>query len=252
MAVNPCAFRCGMNYTEPLLALFCAVSLIGVFRLRRCKRCWLVWMGPLGVFLVTWPPLDWLFSRPLEISYQIRLPDPSLNLQAIVVLSSAVNPPVRERPYPLADYQTYQRCEFAAWLYNHWHAVPVLTSGGGSRRHPFSVSMKQLLEKSGVPDSMIWTEEVSRSTHENAVYSAQILRQHGVSKVALVVDASSMPRAAACFRKEGIQVIPTPSEFCELEGFWDEILPSWKALRQNEITLHESVGLGWYWLRGWI
>jgi uncharacterized SAM-binding protein YcdF (DUF218 family) len=241
-----------MNYTEPLLALFCAVSFIGVFRLRRCKGAWLAWMGLLGVFLVTWPPLDWLFSRPLEIWYPIRLPDPSPNLLAIVVLSSAVNPPVRERPYPLADYQTYQRCEFAAWLYTHWQAVPVLTSGGGSRRRPFSVTMREILERNGVPDSMIWTEESSSSTHENAVYSAQILRLHGVTKVALVVDASSMPRAVACFRKAGIQVIPAPSEFRELESLQDELLPSWKALRQNEITLHETVALGWYRLHGWI
>ena len=154
-----------MNYTEPLLALFIAVSFIGVFRLRRCKGGWLAWMGLLGVFLVTWPPLDWLFSRPLEIWYPIRLPDPSPNLQAIVVLSSSVNPPVHERPYPLADYQTYQRCEFAAWLYTHWQAVPVLTSGGGSRRRPFSVTMRQILERNGVPDAMIWTEESSSSTH---------------------------------------------------------------------------------------
>lgn len=241
-----------MNYTEPLLALMFVVSFIGLLRLRRCKGHSLAWMGLLGVLLVTWPPLDWVFSRPLEIWYPIRLPDAAASPQAIVVLSSAVNPPVRERPYPLADYQTYQRCEFAAWLYSHWHAVPVLTSGGGSRRHPFAITMRQILEQEGVPPAMIWTEEVSRSTHENAVYSAEILRQHGITRVALVVDASSMVRATACFRKSGIQVIPAPSEFRELEKPRDELLPSWKALRQNEITLHESVALAWYWLRGWI
>ncbi|HTR37097.1 MAG TPA: YdcF family protein [Bryobacteraceae bacterium] len=241
-----------MTYLEPLLALVCAISVIGLFRVPASKARSMAWLGLLGLFLVTWPPLDWVFSRPLEIWYPTRLPDPKESPQAIVVLSSAVDPPQRERPYPLADYETYQRCQFAAWLYSHWQAVPVLTSGGGSRRHPFSISMKKLLEQEGVPDSMIWTEEASRSTHENAAYSAQILRQHGVSKIALVVDASSMPRAAACFRKEAIQVIPTPSEFCEFETFRDEVLPGWRALRQNEITLHETLALGWYWLRGWI
>jgi uncharacterized SAM-binding protein YcdF (DUF218 family) len=240
-----------MTYTEPLLFLFCAVCFVGLLRLRRCKGRWLAWMGLLGVFLVTWPPLDWLFSRPLEIWYPIRLPDPA-PMQAIVVLSSAVNPPIRERPYPLADYQTYQRCEFAAWLYTHWQPAPILVSGGGSPRLPYSVTMRQILERNGVPEAMIWTEELSRSTHENAVYSAQVLRRHGVTKVALVVDASSMPRAAACFRKAGIEVVPAPSEFREFESLWYELLPSWKALRQNEVTLHETVGLGWYWLRGWI
>jgi uncharacterized SAM-binding protein YcdF (DUF218 family) len=241
-----------MNYTEPLLALFCAVSFIGLLRLHRWKGYRLAWIGLLGVFLVTWPPLDWLFSRPLEIWYPVRVPNPSPDVQAIVVLSSTVDKPVRERPYPLPDFQTYERCKFAAWLYTHWQAVPVVTSGGGSRQHPFSVTMREILEQNGVPGSMIWTEERSRSTHENALYSAEILSRHGITKVALVVDASSMPRAAACFRKAGIEVIAAPSEFRELETFRDEILPSWKALRQNEITLHETLALGWYWIRGWI
>jgi uncharacterized SAM-binding protein YcdF (DUF218 family) len=241
-----------LNYVEPLLALMFAVSLIGLFRLRRCKGRSIAWMGLLGVFLVTWPPVDWLFSRPLEVWYPVRVPDPATDLQAIVVLSSTVDKPVRERPYPLPDYQTYQRCDFAAWLYTHWQAVPVLTSGGGSRQRPFSVTMREILERNGVPGAMIWTEELSRSTHENVVYSAQILRLHGVTKIALVLDASSMLRAAACFRKVGIQVVPAPSEFREFESLREELLPSWKALRQNEITLHETMALGWYWLRGWI
>jgi uncharacterized SAM-binding protein YcdF (DUF218 family) len=239
-----------MSYTEPLLLLMYVVMLMGLFRLSRHKGSWVAWVGLLGLFLVTWPPFDWLLSRPLEIWYPVQLPSAETNLQAIVVLSSTVDPPRRERPYPLADYQTYQRCEYAAWLYTHWHAAPMLTSGGN--RRPFAVTMRELLERHGVPHEMIWTEELSRSTHENAVYSAQILRHHGVTKVALVVDASSMLRAAACFRKAGIQVVPTPSEFRNLQSLRDEVLPNWKALRQNEITLHEAMGLGWYWLNGWI
>lgn len=241
-----------MNYTEPLLALALALSAIGLLRVGRGRGRLLAWMGLLGVFVITWPPFDWLFSRPLEIWYPVRIPNPRGNPQAIVILSSTVDPPVRERPYPLADFETYQRCQFAAWLYNHWQEVPVLTSGGGGHRRPFSITMRQILEQDGVPDAMIWTEELSRTTHQNAVNSAQILRQHGITKIALVVDASSMPRAAACFRKAGIEVIPAPSEFCELEAPRDELLPNWKALRQNEITLHEILALGWYWLRGWI
>jgi uncharacterized SAM-binding protein YcdF (DUF218 family) len=113
--------------------------------------------------------------------------------------------------------------------------------------------MRELLKRAGVPESSIWTEERSYSTHENAVYGSEILRQHGISQIALVVDAQSMPRAAACFRKQGIAVMPAP---CEFHSFGpplsEEFLPNWNAIRRNERTLHEIVGLGWYWLRGWI
>ena len=100
---------------------------------------------------------------------------------------------------------------------------------------------------------MIWTEERSRNTHENAVYGAEILRKHGIGRIALVVDAQSMPRAAACFRKQGIEVVPAPCEFRVFgQPLSDEFFPRWDAIRRNERTLHEALGFGWYWLRGWI
>jgi uncharacterized SAM-binding protein YcdF (DUF218 family) len=112
--------------------------------------------------------------------------------------------------------------------------------------------MRELLLEEGVPEHMIWTEDRSHSTHQNALYGAAILRQHGVQNIALVVEARSMPRAAACFRKEGLTVIPAPNDFRTWGPLRDELVPNWKALRRNEITLHEMVGMAWYRLRGWI
>ena len=33
---------------------------------------------------------------------------------------------------------------------------------------------------------------------------------------------------------------------------WEELLPRWRAIEQNELTVHEFLGLAWYRLRGWI
>jgi uncharacterized SAM-binding protein YcdF (DUF218 family) len=112
--------------------------------------------------------------------------------------------------------------------------------------------MRELLVASGVPETMIWTEELSRSTHENALYGTRVLRLHGISRIALVVEAQSMVRAAACFRKEGIVVVPAPSDFREFGPLADEVLPSWKAIKRNEISAHELLGLLWYRIRGWV
>jgi len=171
-----------------------------------------------------------------------------------VVLSSAVDPPKPERPYPLADKATYQHCEFAAWFHKHWQPLPVLACGGRGPKdeEAVSVTMRQLLHRAGVPEEMIWIEDRSRSTHENAVFGAEILRRRGIDKIALVVEAQSMPRAEASFRKEGVTVIPAPCEFREFSFELEEFIPSWKAIKRNEDTLHETVGLAWYWLRRWI
>jgi len=242
-----------MTYIQPLLFIFLLIALVGVVRLRGCKGSRLSILGLAGLFLLSWPPMDWLLSRPLEARYPIR-PFPPAPAQAIVVLSSAVSAPIFERPYALPDRETFQRCEFAAWLYKRWRAVPVLACGGSGARttQPLSATMRQMLVRAGVPDAMIWTEERSRSTHENALFGAEILRQHGIASIALVVEAQSMPRAAACFRKEGMAVVPAPCGFREIESPLDELLPSWKAIKHNEGTLHETLGLAWYWVRRWI
>jgi uncharacterized SAM-binding protein YcdF (DUF218 family) len=112
--------------------------------------------------------------------------------------------------------------------------------------------MRVLLQQAGVPDEKIWTEERSRTTHENALFGAEVLRRHAITAIALVVDASSMLRAEACFRKAGITVVAAPSEFREFGPLRGELLPNWEAIRRNEITLHESLGLAWYWLHNWI
>jgi uncharacterized SAM-binding protein YcdF (DUF218 family) len=99
---------------------------------------------------------------------------------------------------------------------------------------------------------MIWLEEKSRSTHDNAVFSAAILRRHNVAKALLVVEAQSMRRAEACFRKAGIDVLPAPSARRRIGPFFRELTPTWRAINRNEITLHELLGLAWYWAHGWI
>jgi uncharacterized SAM-binding protein YcdF (DUF218 family) len=242
-----------MTYTQPLLFVFLLMAIVGLVQLRFGKKPRLVIAGVAGILIFSWPPLDWLFSRPLEQRYPIR-PFPPAPAEAIVVLASSVLPPIYERPYAVLGNDTYQRCEFAAWLHKHWQPLPVLACGGPGSNSPraASVAMREMLERAGVPGDMIWTEERSQSTHENAVFGAELLCQHGISRIALVVDAQSMLRAEACFRKQGVIVVPAPSEFREFEYTLDEFLPSWKAVKRNEGTLHETAGLAWYWLRRWI
>jgi uncharacterized SAM-binding protein YcdF (DUF218 family) len=241
-----------MTYTQPLILLTSAIALAGVLRMRRGWAKVAGLSGVLGLLLIAWPPMDWLLSRPLEGRYPVRPFAPPPGLQAIVVLSGSVEKIRYERPYIVADMDTYSRCEHAAWIYRHSESVPVLACGGTGGAGPVSVTMRELLRRAGVPDNMIWTEEFSHSTHENAVFGAKVLRKHGIQRIALVTEAQSMPRAEACFRKEGLIVTPAPSDFRTF-GTWDEeLIPNWKAIRRNEIALHEGVGLISYWLRGWI
>ena len=209
--------------------------------------------GVIGLFLLSWPPAAWLLSCALEGRYAPRA-FPVGEADAIVVLSGNVQPPLPERPVPLADRDTYERCHYAAWLYHNWRKLPVLACGGvGSHGgEAFSVTMRRLLDAEGVPASQIWIEDESRSTHENAVDAAALLRQKGISRVAVVTEACHMPRAASCFRKQGLHVVPAPCCFFRLHPDWQQFVPGWRAIAQNELALHEIAGLAWYRMRGWI
>jgi uncharacterized SAM-binding protein YcdF (DUF218 family) len=240
-----------LRYAQPLLLIFIAMALAGLlfFRSRKGRR--LALAGVLGIFVISWPPLDWLFGLPLEARYDARPFEPPPNLQAVVVLAGSFKAPEYERPYAAPGYDTFTRCQHAVWIAKRWN-LPILACQGQHIGKGLMTAMRDLLILQGMPENMVWTEGLSQSTHENAVFSARILREHGVKKIALIVDGQSMPRAAACFRKEGIDVAPAPIELRRLGPVRDELLPSWKAIQRNETTLHESVAYILYKLRGWV
>jgi uncharacterized SAM-binding protein YcdF (DUF218 family) len=50
-------------------------------------------------------------------------------------------------------------------------------------------SMQTLLEEWSVPDASILAESASRNTHENAVFTREVLEEHGLHRVLLVTSA---------------------------------------------------------------
>jgi uncharacterized SAM-binding protein YcdF (DUF218 family) len=110
--------------------------------------------------------------------------------------------------------------------------------------------MREVLAAEGVPADKIWLETRSDTTYENAVYGCEILRRHGISKIVLVDEARFLPRAVACFRKQGMTVVPAAFNFTRIYFESDDFLPASRAIQMNGETIHEYIGLLWYRLRG--
>ncbi|KJZ44218.1 MULTISPECIES: YdcF family protein [Pseudomonas] len=198
----------------------------------------------------------WLMSLPIVVQWSAGLleREPPLareewaglgqRADAIVVLGSG-----RERGDVAwgADQPTgigLERQRFAARLAKA-SGLPVLTSGGlhyGTPPSEAQMMADSLRDDFGV--TVRWQEGSSRTTWENAQFSALVLLPQGIKRVVLVTHAGHMPRAVWSFRKAGFEVVPAPVGFLGGDnarplGGW---MPEFKAIWQNGQLMNEAVG----------
>lgn len=240
-----------MTYLQPVFPLLLLLVAAGLLAGgRRGRR--LAVLACVALFLWSWPPVSRLFSGTLERRYPLSTLPPA-DADAIVVLSSAVRRADPSQALPALSESNYLRCRHAAWLYRNWRAVPIVASGGsGGANLIIARVMREELEAEGVPSHMILTEERSRSTYENAVFSAEILRARGIRRIALVTETYHMPRSEKCFRKQDLEVVPAPCCSRSLQFSWDlqHLIPGARPMLNNSDSLHEWIGLIWYRLSG--
>ena len=173
----------------------------------------------------------------------------------MVVLSGYIYGPEDGMPAELAADTLYRSLHALALIKDM--TCPILLSGGpspGAPRSPVGRRHARVLHRSRHRSLALIVENRSSTTHENAVEGAKLLRARGLGRIVLITDAKHMKRAAACFRKEGLEVIPSPcnSFTSKFQNRWDDYLPSPNGAARFQEAVHEWVGLAYYALRGWI
>ena len=111
-----------------------------------------------------------------------------------------------------------ERVVLAARAYRQLH-LPVAVSGGrvDKARSSEAALMKAALETDfAVP--VAWSEDASRTTWENAVYTARLLQPGRDRTVVLVSQAWHLPRAIWAFERVGLQALPWPAPRTVLAG----------------------------------
>ncbi len=127
------------------------------------------------------------------------------------------------------------RVEVAAELWKAHRAPLIFASGVGD-----APPILQQLEAAGIPHGALSDESCSRTTEENALYTAKLLQPQGVKRIVLVTDPPHMLRSLLTFRSLGFTVIPHASP-----------LPSDLGQGQKAmIVFYEYMGLVSYGLRG--
>jgi uncharacterized SAM-binding protein YcdF (DUF218 family) len=112
--------------------------------------------------------------------------------------------------------------------------------------------MADFLVQHGVDETDLLLEEGSKTTYENAVEVAKLLRQKDIEQVALVTDAAHLLRGVLCFETQGIRVVPIGALYGASEFAWElnSFLPSPAAADAVNRAFHEWLGLFWYWMHG--
>lgn len=97
----------------------------------------------------------------------------------------------------------------------------LLVSGGNAGPGPSEAAvMRRLALDHGIADERIVTEERSRNTFENGVYTGRIIRDRGWRRIVLITDAWHMRRALYVFHRLGLDAggdpVPRPADVSRL------------------------------------
>lgn len=236
--------------------LLIALCLAGLWLLRSRPRLGTRLIAASAVLLYAFSTP--LVSKGLMAMVQTYPPLPPERLgdrdaQAIVVLAAGRNSDAAEYgPGDAVSRMTLERVRYGAFIHERT-GLPILVSGGrpmGDDMAPLAHLMAHTLKDDFHADP-VWVEDRSHTTYENALYSTQQLKERGIERVFLVSQAWHMPRAVPLFRDMGLQVIPAPTGFENVD--WDDgillVMPSAVDLRDSRYALHELLGRIWYWVR---
>ncbi|MFQ5773139.1 MAG: YdcF family protein [Kiloniellaceae bacterium] len=200
---------------------------------------------PLGTWLLA--PLEDRFPSPDRLPAQV---------DGIIVLGGALDLR-RSAARNAAELNEHadRMTAFAALARRYPDARLVFAGGSGlltDQEHRESDFALGLLAALGIGPQRLAFERESRNTHENALYSKEMVRPQAGEAWLLVTSAFHMPRAVGAFRRVGWDVTPYPVDF--LTGGRAEADLGFEFTRSLALVtlgLHEWIGLIVYRVLGW-
>lgn len=226
-------------FTVPFLLVYGLLLLSWLWHRRRVRLAWgltVVMTG--GLYLCCTPAMtEWMLHR---VGYHAPVVEPQAlvrqGVQAIVVLGGGYYRSPETGPLPVAGDYTLNRLRYAARL-SRQTGLPVAMTGveGDAMARTFREDFFL---------NPAWVEGRSRTTAENAEFSARLLLPRGIRHVVLVTDAWHMERARRIFVHYGFTVDCAPTGFPKgfipyMGGRW---MPGVGYFSQTMFGLSELLG----------
>jgi len=220
--------------TGPLL-----VAGLGLCLLRRAPRLGrtLAAAGIVGLLAVSMPAVADFLVGFVDTSVPFD-PESARTAKALVILGGGVRRNAPEYDGDTLATLTLERVRYGARV-ARLTGLPVLVSGGAVLGgQPEAMLMAASLQREfGVP--VKWIEALSRTTHENAVRSAAMLKREGIDRVVLVTHVFDTRRALAEFDGQGIEVVVAPTGSNASEESLLDYVPSMGGLTRSYYATYE-------------
>ncbi len=138
-------------------------------------------------------------------------------------------------------------------LYKLGQITHILVSGGNGKKELKSFREGEWVKKElaimGVPDSVIFVEDRSNNTMENAGNAKKLLdSNHLTPPFLLISSAHHLPRAMVIFKNAGIATVAFPCNYIAGRGIntISSVIPSLSVLLTWDTYLKEMAGYFWY------
>ena len=221
--------------TGPLLV---AVVGLGLWSRRPRAGKALAAIGVAVLLALSMPVVADLLRRTVDVSVPFD-PDTARTAQAIVILGGGIRRNAPEYGGDTLATLTLERVRYGARV-ARLTGLPVLVSGGSvlEGEAEGKLMAAALDGEFGVP--VRWIEANSRTTHDNAVLSARMLKEEGIDRIVLVTHGFDTRRATAEFEAQGLAVVTAATG---VRGKSDhtllDYLPSMGGLQRSYFATYE-------------
>lgn len=226
----------------PLLGILMLVFAFLNFGGRKFYKKGILILVVLFWFLSTRPGA-WTLMKPLESQHEIlEYLDETDQDGYIVVLGGGCNTGGHS-DYERLNEASIRRTVEAIRIGQLYPKTTIVLSGTSWRGICDVADYAAGILKKFFPKDRIRIQYESQDTRQEA---EMFKLQFGSSRpVILVTSASHMPRAVRNFKKQGIRVIPAPTDFkIKSSKLWvSDFLPSPEYLKISETAIHEYLGL---------
>ncbi len=222
-----------------------------IVRQKRMVGWGLIVLGFLLLYGLSSGPVINSLIVPLETSYP-PLKDKTVHADAIVVLTGGVSDLSRLGLEPEPSDLSLERLVKGVMLYRDLRRPLIITGGSGSLIHSEIAeadAMARAAVALGIPKQDIVIENKSRNTLESARAVRGLLKG---KRIILVTSAFHMKRSVALFKKQGFDVVPSPTGYLALSQPVSRysFIPSAAGLSTSAVALSEYISFAWYSMKG--